>query len=86
MTRRLAAAAAVLVLTLVPISCSRQRTPPPVTKTDVVNVTRSEASWLSEEPIRLLHDYVRIDTSLDHGEEKGAEFLRRFFECEGRRA
>ena len=83
MTRRLAAAAAAILLALIPSSCSRRRTPGPVTKADVVNATRSQASWLSEEPIRLLRDYVRIDTSLDHGEEKGAEFLRRFFECEG---
>lgn len=83
MTRRLVAAAAALLLGLVSMACSRRRTPPPVTKADVVNATRSQASWLSEEPIRLLRDYVRIDTSLDHGEEKGAEFLRHFFECEG---
>jgi acetylornithine deacetylase/succinyl-diaminopimelate desuccinylase-like protein len=83
MTRRLTAAAVAVLLTLVPASCSRRRSPPPVTKADVKIATRSQESWLSEEPVRLLRDYVRIDTSLDHGEEKGTEFLRRFFECEG---
>jgi len=83
MTRRLAAAAAAVLLSLVPTSCSRRRSPPPITKAEVETATRSPESWLSDEPVRLLRDYVRIDTSLDHGEEKGTEFLRRFFECEG---
>jgi len=83
MTRRLAAAAAAVLFTLVPSSCSRRRSPPPITKAEVEPATRSPESWLSNEPVRLLRDYVRIDTSLDHGEEKGTDFLRRFFECEG---
>jgi acetylornithine deacetylase/succinyl-diaminopimelate desuccinylase-like protein len=83
MTRRLAAAAAAILFGLVATSCSRRRTPPPVTKAEVESATRSQESWLSEEPVRLLRDYVQIDTTLDHGEEKGTEFLRRFFECEG---
>lgn len=83
MTRRLVAVAAALLLGLVSTACSRRRTPPPITKAEVVSATRSQASWLAEEPIRLLRDYVRIDTSLDQGEEKGAEFLHHFFECEG---
>ena len=32
--------------------------------------------WLREEPIRLLRDYVRIDTTSEKGERAGAEFLR----------
>jgi acetylornithine deacetylase/succinyl-diaminopimelate desuccinylase-like protein len=83
MTRRVAANTAAVLLTLVSTSCSRPGTPPPVTKAEVEIATRSPEAWLSEEPVRLLRDYVRIDTSLDHGEEKGAEFLRRFFECDG---
>lgn len=84
MTRRLLAAAAALLLGLAATACSRRRNPPPpITKAEAENATRSQASWLKEEPIRLLRDYVRIDTSLDQGEEKGTEFLRQFFECEG---
>jgi acetylornithine deacetylase/succinyl-diaminopimelate desuccinylase-like protein len=83
MTRRLAAAAAAVLLSLVQTSCSRRRSPPPITKAEVETATRSPESWLSDEPVQLLRDYVRIDTSLEHGEEKGTEFLRRFFECEG---
>ena len=47
------------------------------------DVGRSPEAWLREEPVRLLRDYVRIDTTLAHGEKAGAEFLKEFFECEG---
>ncbi len=82
MTRRLGAAAA-LCLLFVSTSCSRRRTPPPITNAEVEIATRTPEAWLSEEPIRLLRDYVRIDTSLEHGEEQGTAFLKQFFECEG---
>jgi len=35
------------------------------------------------EPVRLLRDYVRLDTTDETGEQKGAEFLQRFFDCAG---
>ena len=35
------------------------------------------------EPVRLLRDYVRLDTRDEVGEQKGAEFLQQFFECAG---
>jgi acetylornithine deacetylase/succinyl-diaminopimelate desuccinylase-like protein len=76
-------AVAALLLVLFSTGCSRRQAPPPITSAEVEVATRSPESWLAEEPIRLLRDYVRIDTSLERGEEKGAEFLRRFFECEG---
>jgi acetylornithine deacetylase/succinyl-diaminopimelate desuccinylase-like protein len=77
-------AAGSLVLTMfLPAGCSRKHAPPPITKAEVAIATRSPETWLSNESIRLLRDYVRLDTSLEEGEEKGAEFLRRFFECEG---
>lgn len=47
------------------------------------DLTRPPAEWLRSEPIRLLHEYVRIDTSPEHGEAAGAEFLKRFFDCSG---
>jgi acetylornithine deacetylase/succinyl-diaminopimelate desuccinylase-like protein len=82
MNRHLALLAAAVSLVFAG-GCSRRNEPPPITKAEAENATRSPESWLSEEPVHLLRDYVRIDTSLDHGEEKGTEFLRRFFECEG---
>jgi acetylornithine deacetylase/succinyl-diaminopimelate desuccinylase-like protein len=46
--------------------------------------TRSPEKWLEREPVRLLRDYVRIDTTTDtKGEKAGAEFLKAFFDCAG---
>src|SRR5207245_376799 len=45
--------------------------------------TRSAAAWLREEPVALLHQYIRIDTSEKQGEQEGAQFLQRFLDCEG---
>ncbi|HEV8611726.1 MAG TPA: M20/M25/M40 family metallo-hydrolase [Thermoanaerobaculia bacterium] len=47
------------------------------------DVTRSPQKWLEMEPVRLLRDYVRIDTRQERGEQKGAEFLKKFFDCAG---
>jgi len=46
---------------------------------------RPAAEWLAMEPVRLLHDYVRIDTTSRDGpgEREGALFLQKFFECAG---
>ncbi|HEY7726902.1 MAG TPA: M20/M25/M40 family metallo-hydrolase, partial [Candidatus Eisenbacteria bacterium] len=44
---------------------------------------RSPEEWLTQEPIRLLRDYVRIDTTEQKGERLGAEFLKNFFDCDG---
>ena len=35
------------------------------------------------EPVRLLRDYIRLDTRDGIGEQAGAEFLQRFFDCAG---
>jgi acetylornithine deacetylase/succinyl-diaminopimelate desuccinylase-like protein len=46
--------------------------------------TRTPEEWLAQEPVRLLHDYIRIDTTNEtKGERGGAEFLKRFFDCGG---
>jgi len=45
--------------------------------------TRPAAEWLRSEPVRLLQDYVRLDTTDETGEEEGARFLERFFDCAG---
>ena len=47
------------------------------------DVTRSPEKWLAMEPVRLLRDYVRIDTREERGEEDGARFLKNFFDCAG---
>lgn len=47
------------------------------------DLLRSAESWLEDESVRLLRDYLRIDTSEGHGEKKGAEFLREIFDCAG---
>jgi acetylornithine deacetylase/succinyl-diaminopimelate desuccinylase-like protein len=45
--------------------------------------TRTPEKWLELEPVRLLREYVRIDTSIERGEEEGARFLKDFFDCAG---
>ena len=47
------------------------------------DLTRTAEKWLEHESVRLLRDYVRIDTSIQRGEEEGARFLERFFDCAG---
>ena len=47
------------------------------------DLTRSASEWMKEEPVRLLHEYVRIDTTEEKGEEAGALFLKRLFDCDG---
>jgi acetylornithine deacetylase/succinyl-diaminopimelate desuccinylase-like protein len=80
--KRLAATALLTILAMF-VACRRSETPPAITQSEVDIASRPAEEWLREEPIRLLRDYVRIDTTLDHGEEAGARFLQHFFECEG---
>ena len=47
------------------------------------DITRSPEKWLAMEPVRLLRDYVRIDTTPAKGEREGAEFLKNLLECDG---
>lgn len=47
------------------------------------DLTRTPEKWLERESVRLLQDYVRIDTSIERGEEEGARFLKNFFDCAG---
>jgi acetylornithine deacetylase/succinyl-diaminopimelate desuccinylase-like protein len=65
--------------------CSRERRAPTVQTTSLEKVqTRSREEWLREEPVRLLYDYIRIDTTNPaKGEKEGAEFLKAFFDCAG---
>ena len=63
-------------------ACAREK-PGPVRTLESDDLTRPTEEWLRQESVRLLRDYVRIDTTAARGEAEGAEFLRRFFECEG---
>jgi acetylornithine deacetylase/succinyl-diaminopimelate desuccinylase-like protein len=73
------AARLLIALTLLlPFGCAKKR------QSQVeADLTRSEEKWLELESVRLLRDYVRIDTRLEHGEQEGAEFLQHFFDCAG---
>ncbi len=75
--RRLAA-----VLTLIAAGACR-RTPPPISLQEATDLKRPASEWLREESIRLLRDYVRIDTRPSRGEREGAEFLKRILDCDG---
>ncbi len=77
--RRLFIAGAV-ALSLAAGACSRRH---PAAPPESADLKRPSEEWLREEPVRLLRDYVRIDTTPQKGERAGAEFLRDFFDCEG---
>lgn len=62
--------------------CAKKK-PSPITAQEVADLTRSPEEWLEMEPVRLLRDYIRIDTRQETGEEKGAEFLKEVFDCAG---
>jgi acetylornithine deacetylase/succinyl-diaminopimelate desuccinylase-like protein len=75
----------VIVLVVVsglPSACSRKNQKV-VDSGYAADVTRPPEKWLEMEPVRLLRDYVRIDTRQERGEQEGAEFLKNFFDCEG---
>ncbi|HSE62267.1 MAG TPA: M20/M25/M40 family metallo-hydrolase [Thermoanaerobaculia bacterium] len=79
MTRRLLEIL-VLALLLLPAGCGRKK---PVLAEWELDITRPPEKWLEMEPVRLLRDYVRIDTRQERGEQEGAEFLKRLFDCDG---
>ena len=60
-------------------ACARKPEVPPL---ELADVKRPAEEWLREESIRMLQEYVRIDSTSARGEEEAADFLRRFFECE----
>jgi acetylornithine deacetylase/succinyl-diaminopimelate desuccinylase-like protein len=45
--------------------------------------TRPAPDWLKVPEVRMLYDYVRIDTRASPGEQAGAEYLQRLLDCEG---
>jgi len=44
--------------------------------------TRPAADWLKFPEVRMLYEYVRIDTRASQGEQAGAEYLQRLLDCE----
>jgi acetylornithine deacetylase/succinyl-diaminopimelate desuccinylase-like protein len=77
--KRLAKAAAAALFCL----CACRRAPAAITAGQAADLRRPASEWLQEESIRLLSEYVRIDTTAAKGERAGVEFLKRFFDCEG---
>jgi len=79
--RNVAAPAALSILSLLwAAGCRKESLTPP----EGPDVRRPAAEWLKEEPVRLLRDYVRIDTTNPSpGEAEGARFLKEFFDCAG---
>ena len=82
MRSRMVRSAIVLVLLLLEAGCRKEKSQKPKRGLEA-DLTRPPAEWLSLEPVRLLRDYVRLDTTVEKGEEEGARFLQRFFDCAG---
>ncbi len=83
MTRSRLTKAAALSLALLAAACGRKPSSSPLPPGEAADVKRPADEWLREEPVRLLRDYVRIDTRPTTGEKEGAEFLLRLFQCDG---
>jgi acetylornithine deacetylase/succinyl-diaminopimelate desuccinylase-like protein len=76
--------AAALAAALWVCACRRANPAPPGgSSSESADQTRPAAEWLREEPVRLLRDYVRIDTTPAKGERAGVEFLRDLLDCDG---
>jgi acetylornithine deacetylase/succinyl-diaminopimelate desuccinylase-like protein len=65
------------------LPAARCSTKPPGTTQLQADTTRPAREWLRMEPVRLLSEYVRLETTDEKGEKPGAEFLKRLFECSG---
>ena len=79
MTARLLRVVSMLAILSI-AGCRKESLTPPEGR----DVRRPAEEWLREEPIRLLRDYVRIDTTNPSpGEAEGARFLKEFFDCAG---
>ncbi len=69
--------AAVVLAAIAALSCHR-RTAEDLERQDRL---RSPEEWLRSEPVRLLRDYVRIDTTDARGEREGVLFLKALLDC-----
>lgn len=74
--------AASLALSTLGIGCARKPASP--ARPEFADVLRPAQEWMRMEAVRILRDYVRIDTTNEtKGEKAGAEFLKSFFDCAG---
>jgi acetylornithine deacetylase/succinyl-diaminopimelate desuccinylase-like protein len=70
-----------LLAVILVVSCRKH---PKIKSAIEQDQVRPTAEWLQNESVRLLRDYVRINTdSRGPGEIDGALFLQRFFDCAG---
>jgi acetylornithine deacetylase/succinyl-diaminopimelate desuccinylase-like protein len=69
-----------LLLLLPAAGCSKK---PPQKSSVEADQLRPASEWLRQEPVRLLSDYVRLETTDAKGEKPGAEFLKRLLDCAG---
>lgn len=71
-----------ILAALVLAGACRRELPGPLPQ-ESEDVKRPAAEWLAIEPVRLLRDYVRIETTASRGEREGALFLKELLECDG---
>lgn len=75
--RRTSGAAALILLAIAP-ACARKK----ATRIERDQM-RPAAEWLKVPEVKILHDYVQIDTRETQGEQAGAEYLKNLLDCEG---
>lgn len=80
--KRLLLATLALAVLCAAWACRGGTAPPP--PPEAADMKRPAEEWLRDEAVRLLRDYVRIDTTTEtRGEREGAAFLKAFFDCAG---
>jgi acetylornithine deacetylase/succinyl-diaminopimelate desuccinylase-like protein len=73
----------VIIGLLLLLPAARCSTKPPEKSSLQADTLRPASEWLRQEPVRLLSDYVRLETTDAKGEKPGAEFLKRLLDCAG---
>ena len=69
-----------LVAALLALAAGCRRSPD--VNPERVDLNRPADEWLREESVRLLRDYIRLDTSESNGDRAGIDFLRGLLDCE----
>jgi hypothetical protein len=68
-----------VLLAITASSCSRKKALAQIE----LDQTRPQEEWLKVPEVKILHDYIRIDTRETQGEQAGAEYLKNLLGCEG---